>query len=133
MLAFKPGVFFYELSKVSHYKRKQIEAAYYLAKREKLFEISKNEIKITEIGRKIIRPYMAQRLSKRTRLLVVFDIPEDIAVIRARLRRILRQWHFQQIQKSVWVTDFDHEDSIKALILELDIEPYVQLYECSRL
>lgn len=133
LLAFKPNVFFNELEKISEYKRWTLEKAYYEARRQKLIKSDANVIHLTEAGQKIIKPYIAQRLTKGVRLMVIFDIPEDIAVIRAKFRRILKQWNFMQVQKSVWITSYDHKNSIKEVVAELDLDNFVKLYECSPL
>lgn len=133
LLAFKPNAFFNELEKISEYKRWTLEKAYYEARRQKLIVSDANVVSLTEAGKKIIKPYIAQRLAKDARLMVIFDIPEDQAVIRAKFRRILKLWNFRQVQKSVWITSYDHKDSIKEVVAELGLENFVELYECSPL
>jgi hypothetical protein len=131
MLAFKPHLFFAELEKISYYKRRSLENALRLAERQKLIERQANVVRLTEAGKSVIRPFVAQQLPNGARLMVIFDIPEDKAVIRNRFRRSLQAWHFDQIQKSVWVTVYDHRQSVKELATELDISENVQLYECA--
>jgi CRISPR-associated endonuclease Cas2 len=63
--------------------------------------------------------------------MVIFDVPEEFAGARRRLRRTLQQWGFEQIQKSVWMTDRDHVDSVQRIIDELGLDNDVQLYVCS--
>lgn len=131
MLAFKPNTFFNELEKISRYKKWTLEKAFYEAQRQKLIEKDANIVKLTEAGKKIVRPFVAQRLANGAKLMVIFDIPEDRSVVRARFRRILKQLSFEQVQKSVWITPYDHEDSVKEIVSELELQDYVQLYECS--
>lgn len=131
MLAFKPNIFFNELEKISRYKRWTLEKAYYEAERQKLFQRQANIISLTESGRRIVRPFIAERLSNKAKLMVVFDIPEDMAVKRAKFRRIIKQWNFNQVQKSVWITSYDHKDSVKDLLAEMGLKDFVELYECS--
>ena len=130
MLAFKPNLFFNELEKISRYKKVSLENAFREAQRQKLIEREANVVRLTQLGEKIIRPYTAQQLSNEAKLMVIFDIPEDMAQVRARFRRILQSWQFKQIQKSVLVTSYDHSQSVKELIIELDVGSYVKLYEC---
>lgn len=130
LLSFKPSLFFNELEKISRYKKWTLEKAYYEARRNKLFENEVNIIRLTEAGQKIIRPYVAKRLKNEARLMVIFDIPEDMAVTRAKFRRILKLWNFSQVQKSVWITSYDHNASIKEVVAELGLEECVEQYEC---
>ena len=134
MLAFKPSLFFAELEKISRYKRRALEVAMYEARRQKLIEKKieqhQNIIRLTELGQKTLRPFVAEQLGDNAKLMIIFDIPEDMAPTRARLRRVLRSWDFEVIQKSVWLTTYDHRQSVNELIEELEIESYVQLFEC---
>ena len=65
--------------------------------------------------------------------MVIFDIPEDEVGLRQRLRAQLKEWQFDQIQKSVWATDMDYRDALVGLITELSAEEYVEIYEGARL
>lgn len=136
MLAFKPSLFFAELEKISRYKRRALEAALYKAQKqqliEKRLEQNQNIMRLTELGQKTVRPFVAKQLDNNAKLMVIFDIPEDMAITRARLRRVLRNWSFEVVQKSVWITSYDHRQSVSELVKELEIEPYVQLFECAR-
>jgi DNA-binding transcriptional regulator PaaX len=131
LLTFKPKTFFYELEKSSGYNRKALNEAMrrgcksgYIAKE------GKDYLEITELGMEIVQPFVASQLEK-SKLMVIFDVPEECAAARRQLRRTLQQWGFEQIQKSVWMTDRDHVGSVKRIIDELDLENDVQLYECS--
>ena len=135
MLAFKPGLFFSELEKISRYKRQTLEAAMREAERQKLIELKvkqdQNIVRLTELGQKVVRPFVAKRLGNDAKLMIIFDVPEDMAYARARLRRVLRSWKFKPTQKSVWITSYDHKQSVDELVKELDIEAYTQLFECA--
>ena len=131
MLAYKPNAFFNELEKTSSYKRKTLENAMRQAETQNMIKREANLIRLTDKGHEITRPFVAKKLPRGARLMVIFDIPEDMAVLRARFRRILQSWKFEQIQKSVWVTDYDHKSSIKEIVDELELHPYVILYECA--
>ena len=63
--------------------------------------------------------------------MIIFDIPEHSSILRSRLRRLLKNLAFKQIQKSVWVTECDYREVLCEAILELDLQEYVQLYECA--
>ena len=129
MLAFKPNLFFNELEKISRYKRRTLEIAMREAEKQRLIERDTKVIRLTEEGRKTVRPFVAKHLPNNAALMVIFDIPEDMATTRARFRRILLSWNFKQMQKSVWITSYDHKASVKELVAELGIENYVEMYE----
>lgn len=131
MLAFKPNLFFNELEKISKYKRKTLEAAMREAEKQKLIKRDERIVHLTDKGRRTVQPFVAGRLPNGAALMVIFDIPEDRAVVRARFRRILQSWSFRQVQKSVWLTPYEHKELVKEVIEELGIESYVELYECS--
>ncbi|HEU5004541.1 MAG TPA: hypothetical protein VFT49_00455 [Candidatus Saccharimonadales bacterium] len=133
LLVFDSNTFFQELEKISRYKKRTLQNALYEAERRKLIEKQANAWRLTIEGQKNVRPFVAERLSDGAKLMVIFDIPEDMAVTRAKFRRTLKLWQFAQVQKSVWTTSLDHKQSIKDLVNEMDLEPYVQLYECSSL
>lgn len=134
MLAFKPGLFFAELEKISRHKRRTLEAAMYRAEQQKFIERKmqqkENIFRLTKLGQKKVRPFMATELGNNAKLMIIFDIPEDMSTTRNKLRRVLKNWNFHQIQKSVWLTSYDHRESINELVKELEIKPHVQLFEC---
>ncbi|OGL35898.1 hypothetical protein A3A68_01565 [Candidatus Saccharibacteria bacterium RIFCSPLOWO2_01_FULL_48_13] len=135
MLAFKPSLFFNELEKISRYKRSTLEKALRDAESRQLVEIDRQKkasiIRLTAKGKQTIKPFVAKRLPRGGQLMVIFDIPEDMAVGRAKLRRVLKEWDFKQAQKSVWITSYDHKQSVKDLVSELGLGNFVQLYECA--
>lgn len=132
-LGFKPNAFFNDLEKISKYKRRSLENAFYRAERQKLITRREHIVQLTEAGSHAVQPFVAKRLNKGAELMVIFDIPEDMAAIRARFRRTLRVWKFRQVQKSVWVSGYDHKAPLKDILKEMDIADYVILYECSRI
>ena len=131
MLAFKPNLFFNELEKISRYKRQTLEKALAEAQRQKLAEKHQNIIRLTGAGKNKLAPFVAKKLPASARLMVIFDIPEDKAKVRTRFRRTLRVWHFEQVQESVWVTEYNHRKSVKDLAAELEINQHIMLFECA--
>lgn len=65
--------------------------------------------------------------------MVIFDIPEYSALLRRRLRRLLKVLRFIQVQKSVWITEYDHRDVLGQAVKEMDLADYVEIYECAKL
>lgn len=133
MLSFRPNQFFNELDRSSAYNKHTLETAMWRAGREGLIKREGKLVKLTAKGLKLMQPYMAAKLGKNARLMVSFDIPEDRADLRRRLRLLLREWHFKQIQKSVWVSEYNYGDSLVKAIKEMAAEDYVQIFECVRL
>lgn len=132
LLAFSPGKYFYELERISRHKEPVLKAAYYRAKRQGL--ISSDPVPcLTQKGRQKLQPFVAKKLGKNARLMIIFDIPEAQAVKRRRLRMLLRDLKFAQVQQSVWVTDFDHKEIIKEACAELELQGFVQLHESALL
>ena len=134
MLAFKPNLFFNELEKISRYKRQTLESAARRAQEKGLIEISRQQqLRLTNLGRRRVRPYIATKLKGSGKLMVIFDIPEEKAIDRQRLRRLLRKWQFVQVQKSVWLTAYDFREALQEAVDELGLSGFVELYECDLL
>ena len=131
-LVFSPNRFFNELDTIDRtrrYRKPTITKAYYEAKRRGYILIDEQGCpRLSPEAKNLIRPY---RPSKRinAQLMVVFDIPEDLSVKRRWFRLLLHELKFVQIQKSVWVSDYDCVAVLSAGILEQRLEDYVRIYE----
>lgn len=134
LLSFNPNRFFNELEKISSYKRKTLEEAARRAEKQGLIEKQINRaLRLTTLGERKVRPYFAEKLASGAKLMIVFDVPEDNAIARRQLRTLLKKWGFRQVQKSVWITSYDHRKSVELAVDELDIKRSVRLYECELL
>jgi DNA-binding transcriptional regulator PaaX len=133
MLAYKPNKFFYELEKTSKYKQMTLKNAYWRAKKQGFIQESEELVRLTAKGQKEIQPFIAQKLSNNSKLMVIFDIPEQNAAKRRKFRDILKLWDFVQIQKSVWVTDSDYRELLIEAVAELSLSGCVEIYESNRL
>jgi len=131
LLAYKPNQFFNELEKISRYKQSTLKAAYRRAQEQGLIQQRKNLIALTAKGKQKVAPFVAKDL-KGAHLMVIFDIPEDLRSKRRQLRHTLQSWGFKKIQQSAWMTTRDYREELKDLISELDINKYVEYYECVR-
>lgn len=134
-LSFKPNLFFNDLEKLDFIKakRKTIEAQYYRAIKRGLIEFDAQKIpRLTEKGSNKVELFTAKRL-KNAKLLVVFDIPEIERSKRNHLRALLRELSFKQVQKSVWITDYDHRKYLRSEIKQHNLEKYVQIYEALKI
>jgi DNA-binding transcriptional regulator PaaX len=136
LLTFKPNQFFNELEKISRHKEATLRAAYRRAQQQGLIEHKiqqdNNVARLTDKGRRKIVRFTAEQLSSGAILMVIFDIPEDEGAARRKFRQVLKDWQFQQVQKSVWTTDKDYREDLVELIRELELDSYVQLYESAR-
>ena len=134
-LSFKPNAFFNDLEKLDRYEasRNSIKASYYRAVRDGLIETDGALPHITEKGLSQLRRYEPKRLTGAASILVIFDIPEEERRARQKLRTLLRELHFSQVQKSVWQTEYD---VLNYLVPELQaghLYEYVQVYESARI
>ena len=130
-LAFKPNAFFNDLEKLGEIKANKaaLKTAYYRAIKQGLVVIDGGGIpRLTDKGLRQTKKYQPQKLKNAT-LMIVFDIPEAEKAKRQRLRLLLRELSFQQIQKSVWMSEFDHREYIRAEIKDFGLETYVELFE----
>ncbi len=133
MLSFSPNQFFNELEKASSYKRKTLYEAARRAEQQGLIERRQQIISLSAAGKSKVRPYVATKLKNDARLMIIFDVPEENSTTRQRLRRVLKEWGFKQVQKSVWITDYDHRESVSELTDLLELNGCIRLYECSLL
>ena len=131
-LSFAPKRFFYELEILSRKKRSALQTAYSQAQKRGFIDTSTGKPLLTHKGTARIKPYTATKLRKQVQLMVAFDIPEYIAPKRRQLRTFLRLHNFTQAQKSLWLTDLDYREELKAVIADLEIEKYVDVFECAK-
>lgn len=133
MLSFSPNRFFNELERTSGYKRKTLDETIRRAKKQGLMEKAGPSLRLTALGRRVAEPYIAKQLKNGGKLMIIFDVPENQAAARQKLRSLLRKWGFEQTQKSVWITEYDHRESVRQAVEELGLAGCVELYECARL
>lgn len=130
MLSFQPSKFFAELERVEKISANTLQTAYYRAIKSGLLILDDNGVpRLTDKGRHRVKLYKPKRLEAGAFLLVVFDVPEDERYKRQHLRDLLKELSFKKIQQSVWATEYDHRDYLKAEIKEYKLEKYVQIFE----
>jgi len=132
-LVFKPNLFFDELEKTSGLPKQSIRLSYRHAFNKKIIRIENGQIKLSLKARQIIQPFIAKKLNKDAQLMIIFDIPEQYAGRRQRLRNLLKQLDFKQIQLSVWSTNMDYREIIFESIAEIRIKKWVELYESAKI
>lgn len=131
LLSFSPNRFFNELERQSNYSQRTLKQAYARGQRAGL--IQKDSGRLTNLGQREIRPFMATRLKGNARLMVIFDIPETDARARQHLRLTIKAWGFMQVQKSVWISDMDYREALINIIVDLELAGCVEIYEAVRL
>lgn len=132
-LSFKPNTFFNDLEKISRIKKDKLRSGYYRAIKQGLLELDDQSIpRLTHKGHKKLRPFKPKKL-KNGQLMIVFDIPEVERWKRRRLRLVLKELSFKQIQKSVWMSDKDCKEYVQAEINEYQLQDYVELFEAQHI
>jgi len=132
LLAFKPGLFFLELEKISKYKKKVLQNAYYRGVKDGLIDTAPKNPRLSALGERRVAPFVATRLGPDARLMVIFDVPEEDRGKRQSLRNLLKLWGFNQVQKSVWTTNYDFRVYLTEFVDELGLDGCVEIYESLR-
>lgn len=133
-LAFKPSAFFFDLEKLSNRKRQTVINAYYNLVKQGFITIDDAGMpRLTEKGRRSVVDYKAIKLKGDVVLMVLFDIPETERFKRDRLRLLLHELSFRQVQKSVWVSEYDYREYLRAEIKKQGLGECVLVYEAHKL
>lgn len=138
-LSFRPSQFFSDLDKLDYIKRQNkfskesLRNAYYRAIKKGLINMDDGIPRLTAKGQRKLVSFQPKILKGNARLLVVFDIPEKDRWKRSRLRAVLREFHFIQIQKSVWETSYDCRKYLEIAIEEYKLHKNVILYEAAKI
>lgn len=129
LLSYKPGQFFNEPEKISGANQATLRSTLSRAQKQGLVERVQGVPRLTSSGEVRIRPYISQKITGDIYLMVLFDIPEDLASQRRKLRNFLKLRQFEQVQKSVWVTKFDYREEVVNIVDGLRLNEYVQVFE----
>lgn len=135
-LAFSPNRFFNDLEKLDSLKidRESLRSNYYRLIKKGLIKTDEAGIpRLTNKGERKIKLYKPKKLGGDARILLTFDIPEVERRKRNRLRTILRELRFEQIQKSVWSTDYDVIKYLQVEVRENNLQKYINVYESSEI
>jgi hypothetical protein len=129
-LSYAPAKFFADLEKTTGRSQRALKQSFDRAIRSGL--ITNDPVpQLTMKGNAKVSPFVAKRLDEDAKLMIVFDVPEHSFNRRNQLRRLLRNLSFEQVQKSVWVTEYDHREVLVQAISELGLSGHVLLYECA--
>ena len=128
---FLPRRFFSDLAKLD--KKMSYEkirnSYYYCLKKGYVIpdEITGQPI-VTKLGLQKIKKLKGNKF-KNEKLLIVFDIPESERFKRRQFRTLLRQLRFNQVQKSVWSSDYDSQKFIEAEVRRLKLKDSVRIFK----
>jgi DNA-binding transcriptional regulator PaaX len=131
-LTFKPSRFFTELERANQINTNTLRNSYRRAVEQGFIDHVDSRPKLTDKGKLEIMPFISKKLPG-SKLMVTFDIPEEERHKRSALRNILYFLSFKQIQKSVWVSSYDHREYLKQQFKILELESYVHMYEAREL
>jgi CRISPR-associated endonuclease Cas2 len=135
-LAYKPNLFFNDLEKLDSkaknkplYSRTTLRTTYYRAKQRGYFVVNElGKPQLTEKGTARLQPFQPKKMDK-ARLLVIFDIPEKYRKSRNRFRSLLVACKFKQVQRSVWISDYDSRELLYTMIDQLHLHGEVHIFE----
>lgn len=93
----------------------------------------KQGILLTEKGKtKVLQVKCAPQGKKRRKdgkwVMVMYDVPALKKGRRELLRSILKSFHFECLQKSVWVCPYDCLEQISSSLKIHDLDPYVKIF-----
>ncbi|MDZ7786533.1 MAG: hypothetical protein U5L95_05495 [Candidatus Saccharibacteria bacterium] len=130
---FTPNKFFNRLEAEDRLTQSASRNAFYRAKNKGLIVVDDKGIpRLTDKGHRKLAPYTAEKL-KNSSLMIAFDIPEAQRWKRHQLRLFLREFHFKQVQRSVWTTDLDCKKYLVEEIRNLSLKNQAKIYECVEL
>lgn len=89
-------------------------------------------IKLTVKGKELMEDRKENKAWDGRWRVVVFDIPEQKRIVRNLFRRNLKKWGFNQVQKSVWVSQRDVYQKLVDYIEDLGISDWVKVFETSK-
>jgi len=128
-LSFKPRGFFNQLERQEQMLESTARSAYYRLIRQGFVDLNEdNRPILTTKAMRQLAPYTAAKLPN-SQLMVIFDIAECERWKRSHLRGALKEFHFMQIQKSVWATSLDCRKYIEAEVDHLQLQNEVKLFE----
>ncbi len=134
-LAYKPNLFFDDLEHIAarkRYSKSHLKNTFYKAKQAGLVDVDNGYVRLTSRGEAVLKIYEPKKLPG-SQLMVIFDVPEAHLAKRQAFRRTLKRLEFRQVQRSVWVSEYDYKDYLKTEVIWLGIAEYVEIYESLRI
>ncbi len=65
--------------------------------------------------------------------MAVYKVPQDVEAEDKLIGLVLKQFRFVQVQKSVWVSDYDCKDYLLLELKQNKLETHIILYEALQL
>jgi DNA-binding transcriptional regulator PaaX len=130
-LSFKPNAFFNDLEKLDkiNANKKTIKTAYYRAIKNGYIEIdNRNKPSLSKKGITKLALF-EPKILKDSKIMVIFDIPENYRGKRSQLRLVLRELKFVQVQKSVWITRYEIREYLQSEIERLKLKKFIKIFE----
>ena len=128
----RPNAFFDELERRDRrplYSRSSLRQAYYEAKRKGLIVVDEaGKFSLSAEAERSLKVFKPLKL-KGALVMVIFDIPELEKRKRQWFRTLLRELKFEQVQKSVWMSEYNCFEVLSAGIIEQRLETYVRVFE----
>ncbi|MDD3101562.1 MAG: hypothetical protein PHE59_00210 [Patescibacteria group bacterium] len=94
--------------------------------KDEYFLTAKGMNKLLEL--KIKKKIETKQKIKKKYFVLIFDIPEKTRFRRDLFRRHLKELGFEQIQQSVWITQYDILEEIKVLIENFGLNKYIKFF-----
>ena len=121
-------------------KRRKISAntfaqSIYRLKKKGLIDVSSRGILITEKGVRDSKNrfnLFTIKPNKTQKMLIIFDIPETERRSRDWLRRQIKFWDFEMIQKSVWLGCGPLPDEFNEYIESRGLEKYIKIFNIKK-
>jgi CRISPR-associated endonuclease Cas2 len=126
-------LFFNELEKKSRIDKNTLRSAYHrLVKKGLIIIDGSGTPHLSDRALEMLPLYSPQKL-KNSKLMVIFDIPEEVRFKRRKLRLLLRELRFEKVQQSVWITSYDCIKYLAAEVKDNNLDGYIQIYEVSKI
>ncbi|HLD70315.1 MAG TPA: CRISPR-associated endonuclease Cas2 [Negativicutes bacterium] len=75
-----------------------------------------------------VHPSRAEKRKDGKWLMVMFDVPEKMRVMRNLLRSLLQNLGYRKFQHSVWVTPYDVLDATEKVLAMHSMDEYVKIF-----
>lgn len=133
LLSYKPNLFFNELERISNKNRRTLENEFYRLKRDGYIQQTVDSVRLTDEGLAQLELFEPKHIEGDAKLMIIFDIPENLRHKRDALRSTLKLLRFRQVQKSVWLTEYECRMHLTKEIKTNQLQDYVRFFEAKQL
>ncbi len=97
---------------------------------KKITRKGRKQLKLTSLGKAVLEKHRTDANKQRPSWdrkwrLVIFDIPERQAELRQHLRAYLKAMGFGKVQRSVWISPYDHSSEIRRYLRKIQLSDFV--------